>query len=63
MELSPSLVVQDLALIVAPNIQIYRLDEDHGADGEHIDGHGLAVVEVEEEGLHEVEEEHLHVDE
>ena len=61
MELSPSLTVQDLVPIVALHIQMYRLDEDEDEDGEHIDGHGLAVVEVEEEGLHEVDEEDLHV--
>ena len=49
--------------IVALHIQMYRLDGDEYEDGEHIDGHGLAVVEVEEVGLHEVDEEHFHVSE
>ena len=61
MELSPSLTVQDLVPIVALHIQMYGLDEDEDEDGEHIDSRGLAVVEVEEEGLHEVDEEDLHV--
>ena len=64
MELSPSLTVQDLVLTVALQFQIYGHDDGNDdADDEQIDDLGLAVVEVEEEGLHEVDEEHLHVSE
>ena len=56
--------MQDLVLIFALQFQIYGHDDGNDdADDEQIDDLGLAVVEVEEVGLHEVEEEHLHVSE
>ena len=64
MELSPSLTVHDLVLIVALQFQIYGHDDGNDDAGdEQIDDLGLAVVEDEEEDLHEVDEEHLHVSE